>query len=346
MLSTAGYRLSLYIAVFLVSASTLRAESDWIAPGAFIDWPESLKEIEKPQNFPPESSGVLQAQFLPEPIPEPIQIEAVHVPEPLPITAHQLDQVGTYTWQLLPEGLLYHNYLAGEKEPRTAATWLYERNRGLIWEAAVGSRWGLLRHGTQGTDAEGFQFDVEGGALVRIDPEAESDLEAADFRAGFVLTWREGPWRWKTGYYHISCHVGDEFQIRNPTYQRVNYVRDSILFGTTYDFTPEFQGYGEIAFALGTGGGAEPVELQFGLQYSPACGTGWRGAPFAAINGHLRQELRFGGSVNVEAGWAWRGGRSNSLFRAGFQHYNGNSMQWSFVDRYESLTGGGIWFDF
>lgn len=346
MLSTVSYRLNLFIAVLFASASPLLAESDWIAPGTFIEWPDSLKESDSTSESATQPQNVLQVQFVPEMIPEEIHFEPAHVHEPLPITAQQLDQVSVYTWQLLPEGLLYHNYLAGEKEPRTAATWLYDRHRGLVWEAAVGSRWGLLRHGTEGTDAEGFQFDIEGGALVRIDPEDESDLEAADFRAGFVFTWREDRWRWKAGYYHISSHVGDEYLIRYPAYERVNYVRDSLLFGTTYDFTPEFQGYGEIGFALGAEGGAEPVELQFGLQYSPAYATGLRGAPFAAINGHLRQELNFGGSVNVEAGWAWRGGRSNSLFRAGFQHYNGSSMQWSFVDRYESMTGGGIWFDF
>ncbi|WP_437225485.1 DUF1207 domain-containing protein [Planctomicrobium sp. SH661] len=328
------------------------AESDWITQDSFIEWPESFKDDPVlPEVVDPTS--IIQTEFLEVPIPEDnpaaMQAEPVFVEQvpqfAVPMTSAQLDQVSSYTWQVLPPGLLYHNYLAGEKEPRTAATWLWDKKRGLIWEAAVGSKWGLLRHGTQGTDAKGFQFDVEGAALVRIDPEEESDLEAADFRAGFAGTWRKGKYRWKFGYSHISSHVGDEYILKNPLYDRVNYVRDSLLAGMTYDFTPKFQGYGEIAYAVGCEGG-EPVELQFGLQYSPAFGTGFRGAPFAAINGHLRQEYNFGGSVNVEAGWAWRGGASNSLFRFGFQHYNGQSMQWSFVNRYENMTGLGIWFDY
>jgi len=346
-------RLFFAFLLLLGGVAGLHADTDWIRPGTFINWPESLKE--HPEREAVEESfeapiGILQTDFevvetetLPDetaPFAEPA------VPLPMPLTAAQLDQVSQYTWQMLPPGLLYHSYLAGEKEPRTAAQWLYDKNRGLIWEAAVGGRWGLFRHGTQGTNADGFQFDVEGGALVRIDPEQQSDLEAADFRAGFIGTWRRGAWRWKAGYSHISSHVGDEYLIKNPTFNRVNYVRDSILAAVMYDFTPAFQGYWETAYAVGAEGGAKPVELQFGFQYSPPVGTGFRGAPFAAINGHLRQELRFGGSVNVEAGWAWRGAVSNNLFRAGFQHYNGNSMQWSFVHRYECLTGMGIWFDF
>lgn len=249
-------------------------------------------------------------------------------------------------WQILPDGLLYHSYLAGTKEPRFASQWLSDQNRGMVWEAVVGGRWGLFRHGGEGPDAEGFQFDVIGAAFVRIDPEEESDLEAADFNAGFVGTWHYGRWRYKLGYNHYSCHLGDEYVLKNLGLTRYNYVRDSILFGTMYDITPELQIYGEMYVALGTGGGAEPFEFQTGVQYSPAQATGIRGAPFFAVNGHFRQEHGGNGSVNAQAGWAWRGGKSNRLFRFGFQHYNGPSMQWSFVDRYENMTGMGLWFDY
>lgn len=348
MLRMTTVRLFLALPVLIGLSTALRADSDWIRPGSFIEWPESLKESPPSATDEVAERPVIQTEFTQheQVVADTLKFEEAEPPLMLQLTSTQLDQVSNYTWQVLPQGLLYHSYLAGEKESRTAATWLWEKKRGLIWEAAVGGRWGLLRHGTQGPNADGFQFDVEGGALVRIDPEEESDLEAADFRAGFLGTWRRGPWRWKAGYSHLSSHVGDEYLLKNPTYVRQNYVRDSLLVGVTYDITPELQGYGEIAYAANANGGAQPIELQFGTQYSPALETGFRGAPFAAINGHLRQELNFGGSVNVEAGWAWRGGASNHLFRAGFQHYNGNSMQWSFVHRYESLTGMGIWFDY
>jgi len=282
------HKLFFLVPALVGLATPLRAETDWIQPGTFIQWPDSLKEPPSITDFElPEPSGILQTQFtdpllLPEPVLFPVPMlldeETDQFVEPEQFVIQEMgvtdfDRVSTYTWQVLPPGLLFHNYLAGEKEPRTAATWLWDRNRGLIWEAAVGSRWGLLRHGTQGTNAEGFQFDVEGAALVRIDPVAESDLEAADFRAGFVGTWRKGQWRWKTGFYHISSHVGDEYMIRYPAYDRVNYVRDSWLWAAMYDITPALQTYGEIAYAIGAEGGAEPVELQFGLSQDWFCRT-------------------------------------------------------------------------
>jgi len=249
-------------------------------------------------------------------------------------------------WELFPNGVLYTPYLAGEKEPRFAAQWLWERDRGLIWETSLGGRAGLFRYGTPGPNGEGFQLDLEGAGQARVDPEEESDLEAGDFRAGMVGTIRNGAWRLKTGYYHISSHIGDEFLIKNPGWHRRNYVRDSALLGIMYDLRPDFQVYGEYAPAISSNGGAQIGEFQFGAQFNPVGGTGWRGAPFAAINGHLRQEFHYGGSVNMVAGWLWRGQRNSRTFRVGGMHYDGPSIQYSLFDRHESLTGVGMWLDY
>jgi hypothetical protein len=319
-----------------------RGESDWIRPGAYIDWPETLKEPALSDSSP-EPQEITQTQFTQvEPNPQvPLQTPMI-----LPLAPAERGMPGTSAWQILPAGLLYHSYLAGEKEPRFASQWL-SGNDGRRWEMALGGRLGLIRHGTYGINAEGFQFDVEGAALGRINPNLESDpLEGTDYRAGFLGTWRYGPWRWKAGYYHLSSHAGDEYLLNNPLYVRRNYVRDSLIVGCTFDVRPDFQIYGELANALGCSGGAEAWEFQFGAQYFPAYPTGFRGAPFAAINGHVRQDNDWMSSVNLEAGWAWRGSQSAALLRAGFQHYNGPAMQWEFFTRHESLTGFGIWYDF
>ena len=250
-------------------------------------------------------------------------------------------------WQVLPEGLMYRSYLAGEKEPRFQFVPLVEKNRGLIWEAALGGRAGLLRYGTvDAVDPQGWQFDIEGAVLARVDPEEESDLEAADFRAGFLSTWRFGSDAFKAGYYHLSSHVGDEFLIKNPGFQRLNYVRDSLIFGWTHDWTPDFQLYGEVAYAFNAEDGAEPWEFQYGLQYNPVAPTGTFGAPFAGFNVHTRQDFDWETGYNLVGGCQWRGAASNHTLRLGLQFYNGPSIQYSFVNRNETLIGGGLWFDY
>ena len=259
-----------------------------------------------------------------------------------PATAHRPD------WQVLPGTLLYQSYLAGEKEPRTGLSILNDSQRGWLWEAALGGRMGIVRRGDPGLRPDNaWQIDLEGAALTRVNPTMKSaPLEAADFRIGVLWTRRTGPTAYKAGYYHISSHVGDEYLIANPGFTRINYVRDSLIFGAMHDVTPDVQIYGEVGYALSVAGGAEPLELQFGAQYVPVIDTGLRGSPFAAVNVHLREEVGFGGGINVMAGWRWRGAQNGRLLRIGLQYYNGKSIQYQFLNEDQQLFGYGIWADF
>lgn len=248
--------------------------------------------------------------------------------------------------QILPQGLLYRSYLAGEKEPRISSAWLRETDRGLVWDNTLGGRAGLWRYGTlDPVHPQGFQLDVEGAVMVRLDPEQHTDVEAADFRFGLLGTWRDGPWSAKWGYYHISSHLGDEFLINNPGYPRRNYVRDSAIAGLSFDATAAFRFYAEAAYAIGHEGGALPWEFQYGLEYSSPETTGL-GGPFAGVNGHTREDEGWITGLNVISGWQWRGSESQHRFRVGMQYYHGPALQYSFVGQTETLLGGGMWFDF
>lgn len=246
--------------------------------------------------------------------------------------------------QALPSGLLYKSYLAGEKESRFALQVLNETGRGNIWEVALGGRVGIYRNGTEGPiNPEGFQLDMEGAVFPRLDQDSAQDVDAMDFRFGIPLTWREGPLAYKFGYYHLSSHLGDEYMVKHPGVERVNYVRDAILFGTAYDLTRDSRVYGEVAWAWHHSGGARPLEFQFGAEYSPARAGR---SMFAAANVHTRQNKSWDNSINIEAGWQWRGEESQHLFRVGGQYYNGKSMQYEFFDKSEQLVGIGMWFDY
>ncbi len=251
------------------------------------------------------------------------------------------------TWQKLPDGILYPSYIAGEKEPRMAAAILQEKDRGTVLEETIGGRLGLLRYGTVGPmNPQGWQWDLEGAALLRQDIDEALDVEAVDFRIGSVITYKQGQTAYKAGYYHISSHVGDEFLVRNPGFQRINYVRDSLIVGVYHNVTEGLAVYGEVAYAFKTDGGAEPFELQFGTEYSSPNAICPGGAPFAAVNYHGRQEFDFGGGLNVLAGWEWIGSTSNRRLRIGGQFYTGKDTQWSFFDEDITMTGVGIWYDF
>ena len=254
-----------------------------------------------------------------------------------------------FGWQVLPKGLMYKSYLAGEKEPRMQFAQLYDTlSKTRVWDAVLGGRVGLLRHGNyDSVNPQGFQIDVEGAVFARVLPDQHSAMLAgADFRAGLLGTHRNGGTAYKWGYYHISSHIGDEFLIANPTFNRLNYVRDSLITGITQDLNSSTQVYGEIAYALGTEGGAKPLEFQFGSQYQPVAKSSLRGAPYLAANYHIREDFNFHGGVNTLAGWGWQGAETRHRVRIGAQYYNGPSMQYQFLDLWENLYGGGIWFDY
>ena len=253
-----------------------------------------------------------------------------------------------WTLQVMPTGLMYRSYLAGVKEPRFASVWSHDRELGHIWDPALGGRLGLLRYGTLDTVfPEGWQIDLEGGSQTRLDPRGYSTpLLSVDFRVGVPITFARGRWQFKTGYYHISAHLGDEFLLMNPDARRLNYVRDAIILGVGCFVTERLRLYAETAYAVGVDDGAEPWEFQFGADWAPARDTGIRGAPFFAVNGHLREEVSFGGNLVVQAGWAWRRLPRGSLFRVGLQYFQGKSEQYEYFDHTEERFGWGMWADF
>ncbi len=251
-----------------------------------------------------------------------------------------------WTWQVVPDGIIYKSYLAGGREPRMGSQWFYDRNLGWLWDSTLGGRVGLIRYGT--TDAawpEGWQLDFEGAAFPRLDLDTDRDLISVDFRFGFPLTFRRGPWEWKFGYYHLCSHMGDEYLERFPDADRLNFVRDALVLGLALRPNPDWRLYVEAGYAPWVDGGSEPWEFQFGVDFSPMEPTGFRGAPFLAVNGRLREEVDFGGNFTAQAGWQWRGETGN-LFRFGAHYFNGMSDQYQFFRSFEEHIGLGLWYDF
>lgn len=251
-----------------------------------------------------------------------------------------------WCWQLLPSGIVYKGYLADPKDSRIGTQVFSLDSDATLWDTNLGGRAGILRYGTvEAAWPQGWQLDIEGSGQVRLAPDDERDLDAADFRFGVPLTYGYGPHRLKIGYYHISAHTGDEFLERNPGHSRLNFVRDAMILGYAYYWTDNLRLYAETGWAFYSDI-SEEWEFRFGVEYAPAHPTGLRGAPFAAVHGHLREELDFGGNFVVQAGWAWRGDRTSHLLRTGLHYYNGMSNQYSFFDEFEHQIGAGLWYDF
>ena len=183
-----------------------------------------------------------------------------------------------WTCQLMPEELLYNAYLAGHRESRFGTEFVSDKNHSSFWDIALGGHLGLIRYGSPGaTNPQGWQLDIEGAVFPRLTLDENRDMVANDFRFGVLLTGRQGPWEWKFGGYHLSSHFGDQFLYENPDVDRIHYSRTGFVVGGAYRPTPDWRLYAEAGWAFAIGGGAEPWEFQFGVEYSPAGPTGWQG---------------------------------------------------------------------
>jgi hypothetical protein len=259
-------------------------------------------------------------------------------------------------WQIMPNNLIYTSYLAGPKESRIGTSVYRDTGNdplnpgtanGTMWDTTLGGRASILRFGSDPVlHPQGFEVQIEGAAFVRLDPQEDRDLRSADYRFGVPLVYGIGRWQTKLAYYHNSAHLGDEAMIKHPDYERVNYVRDCIVWGNSYYLFDWLRLYGEVGYAFYNAGGSEPWEFQYGTELIQARPTGIHGAPFFAINGISRQELDWGGNVCVQTGWAWRGRRSEKLFRIGFEYLYGSDPQFEFPFANQNRYGLGMWYDF
>lgn len=253
-----------------------------------------------------------------------------------------------WSWQVLPEGLIYHSYWAGVHEARLGGVLQHISSGDSFIDGTVGGRAGLLRYGSSNAIfPQGWQLDIEAATMLRLTLDGIRDFETADYRIGVPLTYGVDNWQFKFEVYHLSSHLGDEYAIAHPGSldDRINYVRDEVVLGASYYPVPVCRLYSEAGYAFNTDGGSEPWEFQFGTELSQPGPTGSRGTPFLAINGHLREEVDFGGDVSTQLGWLWRG-NSGQVLRTGFHYFNGKSSQYQTFDHNEQQFGVGLWFDF
>ena len=250
-------------------------------------------------------------------------------------------------WQLLPDGLLWHSYLAGPHEPRISTVIYHDKSEEVLWDITLGGRVGLIRYGTVGSKRpQGWQWDLEGAVMTRLDMLHAQDVESMDYRGGTEITWAGGPWAMKFGYVHISSHVGDEYLIRNQIAERTNYVTESLIWGVSYSPAPALRLYGEAVNSFRASGGAKRYQFQTGIEYTPLARRTWWGAPFAACNLNFLQAVDYDVSTTVQIGWGFQSPETERRFRVGVQYADGPSNQYSFFERRESYFGGGVWFDY
>lgn len=90
-----------------------------------------------------------------------------------------------------------------------------------------------------------WEFGVQAGVFSIFDVSAESiDLVNADYRVGFLSSYRNGPLSGFIRIYHQSSHLGDEFLLNNPGVTRINLSYEEIDVKLSYQVFQWLRVYG------------------------------------------------------------------------------------------------------
>lgn len=255
-----------------------------------------------------------------------------------------------WSWTILPDGLIYSPYLAGQKESRTGIQYYYEKDDGWSWYSIVGGQLGIVRYGTLNPYLPvGVQLDVEGSAQFTGEGSKLLDLLSTDARFGIPLSIGWGATDWgtqetKLAIYFLHTNPNRSFLDSRPELPDKFFQRRAIVLGHAIHPIESIRLYGEIGYAFSTSMNSN-WELQLGAEFAPEMPTRLWGAPFAASNLQLLETNVVRGTFTLQAGWAWRG-EDTRLLRIGLFYLNGRSNNLASLDESDQQLGFGVWHDF
>lgn len=185
-----------------------------------------------------------------------------------------------------------------------------------------------------------LQLELEGGVWAVFDPlHEEAPLVDADYYVGFPLTYAFKNWAIRFRGYHISTHIGDEFLINHPHFDRRNPSIEAFDLYISYQPTQDFRLYGGIgwlacqddSFRVGALYAELGVELRlFELGYHDYCNRLY-GVPFYGM--HFRYQSHFKNHLNTTYVLGYEWGKFSGLrhkFRVFLEYHDGYSLDGQF----------------
>jgi opacity protein-like surface antigen len=146
----------------------------------------------------------------------------------------------------LPRGALFAPIHADPRWPHFGGAYR-EFTQGLnlagVFAANFGETFAIYRN-TAFLGGE-WEFGVQAGVFSIFDVSAESiDLVNADYRVGFLSSYRNGPLSGFLRIQHQSSHLGDEFLLNNPGVTRINLSYEEVDVKLSYQLFPWLRLYG------------------------------------------------------------------------------------------------------
>lgn len=159
-----------------------------------------------------------------------------------------------------------------------------------------------------------LELGLEGAVWAIFDPLHESSpLIDADYYVGFPVSYAFGDWAFRLRGYHISTHIGDEFLLDHPHFNRRNPSIEAFDFYVSNQFTRDIRLYGGVgwvacqddSFRVGPFYCEAGMELRFfELGYRDYCDRLY-GVPFFAMDFYYQSHFKHHINSTFALGYEW-----------------------------------------
>ena len=281
--------------------------------------------------------------------------EATEKPVSTVIDCRYEQSAGGSRQSAFPKDDVFRPLLADPKQPQFFASWQATRARTDRTYANVGSvgfgeNFGFY---TRRDGCNGWQIGLLAGVFSQFNLDSpSSELINTDYIVGVPLSWRSGAWSTRVRLYHQSSHLGDEFLLGRPGFNRVNLSFEEVEAILSYDYRWA---------RLYAGGGylvdREPATLdriraQWGFELrgptmdSPILGTvvaGLRMTPVLGTDFKSFEELNWVINTNVVGGIEWSMEGSTRRLRVLLNYYHGFNPYGQFFAQKIEAVGFGLY---
>ena len=282
-------------------------------------------------------------------------------------TPRPAENAASQPLEAFPDNDVFRPPLADLKQPRffatLQATHILNPNPAVnigstvtVGSVGAGENFGLVgrRNG-----CDGWQVGILAGVFAQFNMDSDSeDLINADYVIGLPVSWRRGLFSTRVRLYHQSSHLGDEFVLGNPGFQRVNLSFEEVEAILSLD-TPG--GWGRVY----AGGGylvhrepasLDPIKVQWGLElrgpayHSPILGRvlpDLRLVPVFGVDFKTFEQQDWVLNTNVAGGLEWNRVGSSRRVRFLVNYYNGFSPYGQFFEQSKlRAVGFGLYLEF
>lgn len=253
-------------------------------------------------------------------------------------------------WSLVldPERELWRPYLADPRQSKTGVKAQFPIRNTEGGSAKLENTLGFFRPMALLTDPrqpgpEASLF-LEAAVFSRFDQREEWDLDAADYRFGAPVVFREGDVALKAHLWHLTSHLGDEFISREGR-ERDSYHLDEFCTAISIDLSPTVRTYAELGIGVYTGPATGSGRAQAGVEWI-ASGEAGTLAPFAALDLQTRNEIGWGWNASVVTGLMLLQRSGGNGVRAFAEYYRGHDQQTQFKSQLEHYAAIGVAADF